>query len=74
VRLENCKSDLIKITLDDLYNDEKIVGSTMKQDYQPQLESGVSNAMRAMRVSFARRSDSSQPEEDVANQQLEEAS
>jgi hypothetical protein len=52
-RLEKCKIELSQVTLDDLYENEKIVGNMMKEEYKPALmESGMSRAIRAMKLSI----------------------
>ena len=37
IRLNECKDVLKNITLEDLYKDKKIVGSTMNKDHVPKL-------------------------------------
>ena len=46
-RLEKCKSELMKVTLDELYADKKIVGDVMNPNYEPKkMGSGYERAKR----------------------------
>lgn len=48
-RLEKCKSELMKVTLDELYADKNIVGDILDSDYEPKkMASGFARAKRTL--------------------------
>jgi predicted lipase len=76
-RLETCKEALTKCTLDDLYNDKKIVGKLFAEDYRPSLmSSGMSRTFKAFSVltrSGSKRTNSTETMEDEEELTLTEA-